>query len=217
MSSRCLELLPRLAWACPTSSQMRDVDRHAIEKCGVPSRVLMENAGRAVARATLRRFPHVRRPLVLCGGGNNGGDGFVAARALVELDERVHPRVLSVAQGRHSPDSRVHLEQWLRAGGECIESRDPEGLATLAAESDLLIDAVFGVGLSRDVDPELSELLESLSGHTLPVVAVDVPSGISSDTGRALGVEIPADLIVTFGLPKLGLALRPLEAEIRVA
>jgi ADP-dependent NAD(P)H-hydrate dehydratase / NAD(P)H-hydrate epimerase len=211
-------LLNTASWACPTAAQMREIDRDAIEKRGLPGRLLMENAGRAVARAVRQRFPSARRPLVVCGAGNNGGDGFVVARALA-AEQDVCPTVVSLGDpARHSRETRDNFEQLVRSERLILlETRDLAAIRECAERADLLIDAVFGVGLSRPVEGELCEVLEMLAGLPLPKVAVDVPSGVSSDTGRALGVEVPADLIVTFGFPKLGLALRPLAAEVWVA
>ena len=217
MGPRLRALLAGSAWACQTAAEMREIDRDAIEKRGLPARLLMENAGRAVARAARSRFPASRRPLVVCGGGNNGGDGFVVARTLA-ADPGVRPMVVSLGDpARHSRESRDNLDQLTSAGHEVASTRDPAAIRALAARADLLIDAVFGVGLSRPIEGELRAVLETLAALPLPRVAVDVPSGISSDTGLPLGAECPADLVVTFGLPKLGLALRPLEAQILVA
>ena len=85
--------IARNGWPCPTAEEMRAVDRHAIEEFGIPGRLLMENAGRAAASAILQRFPEVRRPLVLCGTGNNGGDGFVVARVLHAWNDAIVPTV----------------------------------------------------------------------------------------------------------------------------
>ncbi len=216
MEQRWAQRLERAAWACPTGAEMRAIDRDAIEKRGLPARVLMESAGRAVARAVRTRFPGAHRPLVVCGAGNNGGDGFVVARALA-AETGVRPTVISLGDpARHSRETRDNFEL-LRSEHHVVESSDPADLRTCAADADLLIDAVFGVGLTRPVEGQLREVLEAMAGLDLPTIAVDVPSGMSSDSGRALGIEVPADLVVTFGFPKLGLALRPLPAEIWVA
>jgi ADP-dependent NAD(P)H-hydrate dehydratase / NAD(P)H-hydrate epimerase len=216
MDERWAQLLARGAWACPTAAEMRAIDRDAIEKRGLPARVLMESAGRAVARAVRTRFPGARRPLVVCGAGNNGGDGFVVARALAS-EAGVRPTVISLGDpARHSRETRDNFEL-LRSEHAVIETSDPADVRSCAAYADLLIDAVFGVGLARPVEGQLREILETMAALPLPKVAVDVPSGVSSDTGQALGAEVTADLVVTFGFPKLGLALRPLRAEVWVA
>jgi NAD(P)H-hydrate epimerase len=197
---------------------MRRADRHAIETVGLPARLLMENAGRAVAAAILERFPAVRRPLLVCGAGNNGGDGFVVARVLRERDDRIRPVVRIFGdRERMSPESRTNLELLVRTGAEIDLGGGKGDVEGLAAQADLIVDAVFGVGLTRPVVGELAEMFNALSNLPIPVVAVDIPSGLSSDTGETLGASMRADLVVTLGLPKLGLAIRPLEAELLIA
>jgi NAD(P)H-hydrate epimerase len=210
--------LHSLGWPCPTADEMRRVDRHAIETVGLPGRLLMENAGRAVAKAVLERFPGMRRPLVLCGSGNNGGDGFVVARVLRERDDRICP-VVRVFGDREemSDESRTNLELLVRTGAAIAFGGGKGDLEGLAAHADLVVDAIFGVGLTRPVEGELAEMFEALSRLEVPVVALDLPSGVSSDTGNILGAELRADLVVTLGLPKLGLAAQPGESELIVA
>lgn len=205
-------------WPCPTGAEMGRIDAYAIEACGVPARLLMEAAGRAVAQAVWRLYPEARRPLVACGGGNNGGDGFVVARLLRERGNACEPLVLSLGRPeRHSAEARENLELLMRAGAEILVSPDAKEVATAALSCDMLVDAVFGVGLSRPVEGALEEVLRVLSRSGLPSLAVDLPSGISSDTGAPLGFALEAEAIVTLGLPKLGLAQRPWSGEIWVA
>jgi len=203
-------------WPCPTGAEMARVDADAIERAGQPGRVLMETAGRAVAERIREHFPGVSRPLVACGSGNNGGDGFVIARVLREWDARCTPVVLVPAAGsRQSVEARACFEAMVASGVECIEPGEKE-LAPVLARCDAIVDALFGVGLSRPVEGSSAALIERLSASALPIVAVDLPSGLSSDTGEALGVAMRADRIVTLGLPKLGLAVRPHPAPIEV-
>jgi NAD(P)H-hydrate epimerase len=205
-------------WPCPTADQMRRADRHAIEDVGLPARLLMENAGRAVASAVRAHFPSARSPLVLCGVGNNGGDGFVVARVLHEWDGRIRPAVRVLGdRKRMSEETRVNLELLVRSGVEVGFGGEKDDLDAELARADLVIDAVFGVGLTRPVEGDLAETFVGVSERSIPIVALDVPSGVSSDTGAPAGAEMRADLVVTLGLPKLGLAVRPFEAEIGVA
>jgi NAD(P)H-hydrate epimerase len=197
---------------------MGQIDRDAIELRGIPGRLLMENAGRAVASAIHSRFPEVCQPLVVCGGGNNGGDGFVIARVLRDWDEGVVPIVLALgAQERRSPEARENLELILKSDVQVIENAGIKDIELGMSRCDLVVDAVFGVGLSRPVEGALCDVLKALQSLERPRVAVDLPSGISSDTGAPMGTELAAELIVTLGLPKLGLAVRPFESEIWVA
>ena len=205
-------------WPCPTAEEMRAIDRHAIEEVGLPARLLMENAGRAVASAVLRHFPDVRRPLVLCGSGNNGGDGFVVARVLRAWNDAIVPRVQVVGdRDRMSDETRANLELLVRGGIEVDLAGGKESARELAANADLIVDAILGVGLTRPVTGALAELFDGVSRLPLPIVALDVPSGFPADTGAETGAELRADLVVTLGLPKLGLAVRPMDVEVWVA
>ena len=204
-------------WPCPTAEQMRRIDGDAIAERGLPRRLLMENAGRAVAEAVKRLVPAARRPLVICGGGNNGGDGFVIARVLREWDAAVEPTVLALGDpARRSEEARANFELLLGCGVEVMLAAEKE-LDPLLARSDLMIDALFGVGLSRPVEGQAAELLRALGRAPLPVLAVDLPSGISSDHGEPLGPWLRPDWTVSLGLPKLGLAVHPQPGEVWVA
>jgi len=204
-------------WPCPTGDEMRAIDADAIERLGIPARTLMESAGRAVAEAVARFYPLHRRVLVVCGSGNNGGDGYVVARALAEQHRGVSARVLeAVPVARQSPESKANREL-LGAAGVALVAGGPAALGAALAESDLVVDAVFGVGLARPVAGELAGLFEAISHGGLPIVSVDLASGTSSETGVALGAALEPDLVVTIGLPKLGLALVPGRARVVVA
>ncbi|MFI5316090.1 MAG: NAD(P)H-hydrate dehydratase [Myxococcota bacterium] len=205
-------------WPCPTGAEMRAIDGDAISRLGIPGRTLMEAAGRAVAEAVARYFPEKRRPLVACGSGNNGGDGYVAARALAEQRRGVQPRVLEVARpDRQSPESKANRDLLAAAQIELATARDEASLRAALSGCDLIVDSVFGVGLTRPVEGEAALLLRALAESGLPIVSVDLPSGISSDTGAPLGFALEPELIVTLGLPKLGLALQPSAARVVVA
>jgi NAD(P)H-hydrate epimerase len=210
--------LSQSGWPCPTGDEMRRIDARAIEGMGLPAHTLMENAGRAAAAAIRGHYPDARRPLVLCGGGNNGGDGFVVARVLGDWDSRIRPLVVALGEAsRRSPESRQNLDLLSSLGTEVAVGPDSKEIAQLAARCDLVVDAVFGVGLSRAVEGPVAEVLGQLAEVRAPIVSLDLPSGVSSETGETLGVDLRPDLVVTFGLPKLGLAVRPLEASICVA
>ena len=210
--------LAEAGWPCPTGAEMREIDRVAIESCGSSSRLLMENAGRAVALAVRQQYSGARRPLVVCGAGNNGGDGFVIARVLRDWDDRIHPAVAVLGdRARYSPEARENLELLMSSGAEVIFPEGEKDLLTVVRSADLVIDALFGLGLSRPVEGFPAEVLRMLAGQAREVVAVDLPSGSSADTGAPMGVELPTSVVVTLGLPKLGLAVRPLAATVLVA
>ena len=206
------------AWPCPTGPEMRAIDRDAIERVGIPGRTLMETAGRAVAEAIARFYPEKCRPLIACGGGNNGGDGYVVARVLAEQGRGVLPRVLELANpSAQSAEAKANRELLAAVGVESRSAENAAGVAAMLEASDLVVDAVFGTGLTRPVEGRVADVLRALASSGLPCVAVDLPSGLSSETGRPLGMALEADLIVSLGLPKLGLALLPTRARILVA
>jgi NAD(P)H-hydrate epimerase len=195
-------------WTLATAEAMRALDRYTIDELGVPGEELMENAGRAVADAVLAELPQGGSVVAVCGTGNNGGDGYVAARHLHTLGVPVRVVVLG-DEGAVRGDAARHLEL-ARAAGVAIESG-----RWRAPAAGVLIDAVFGTGLSRAVDGDAAAALRHIQSArvahagALRVVAVDLPSGLCADTGAVLGEAVQADTTVTFELPKLGLALEP--------
>jgi NAD(P)H-hydrate epimerase len=186
---------------------MRALDRHAIEQLGIPGRLLMENAGRSVATALLARYPRARRPLIVCGAGNNGGDGFVVARVLREWDRRLCPVVATLGDAaRRSEEAAANFELLASCDVPRLEIKDTADLGAPIAAADLILDCLFGVGLARAVEGLYAEVLTALARAPAPLVALDVPSSCSSDTGELLGPELDPDCILTLALPKLGLA-----------
>jgi ADP-dependent NAD(P)H-hydrate dehydratase / NAD(P)H-hydrate epimerase len=176
-----------------TPDEMAEADR-AAPGFGAPSLSLMENAGRAVARAIRQRM-RPARTLVLCGPGNNGGDGYVVARLLTQEGWPVS--VAALAEPRAGSDAAIMAARWLgpRRGFTAAE----------AARAELVIDAVFGAGLSRDLDPEVAEVLAAARR----LVAIDVPSGLDGGTGAARGRAPGAEATVTFFRLKPGHLLLP--------
>jgi NAD(P)H-hydrate epimerase len=210
-----------------TRDQVRRLDRMAIEEFGIPGVVLMENAGRAVADETLKllaREPALLAAAVLCGGGNNGGDGYVIARHLHNAG--VHVTVFHAAEpSRSGGDAAVNRVIVEKMGLTC---RDILNEAQLAGEPDLakadvLVDALLGTGFSGDVRPHLAAIIRrcnALAAQGRKVIAVDVPSGLDCDTGRAADPTIRADLTVTFVAAKTGLLseqARPYAGRVLVA
>ena len=187
-----------------TSETMRCLDDRAIKKYGIPSILLMENAGSACAREA-RKF-QLRNVLVLSGKGNNGGDGFVAARHL-------HSQGISVSvfffqhPNKMKADPRVNFKILKNIGlrpVDCSRSVNWDLLRTQLRRSDLVIDALFGTGLSKPVDGPISEVIELVNASKKRVLSVDIPSGLNADTGEVMGAAIKAGVTVTLGLPKKG-------------
>jgi NAD(P)H-hydrate epimerase len=192
-----------------TAAQMRELDRRAIAS-GLPALALMEKAGEGVARFVEALAGRgLRRVAFLCGKGNNGGDGFVAARLLRQrdpgLDLRVH---LAASPAEVEGEARTNLERVQEAGCEVDHSHPPDQ-ARLTAEADLIVDALLGTGLSGEVSGPLAELIDLVNRARRPVLSVDVPSGLDADTGHPCGRAVRADWTLTLGLPKLGLLLPP--------
>jgi ADP-dependent NAD(P)H-hydrate dehydratase / NAD(P)H-hydrate epimerase len=192
-----------------TAAQMRDADRRTID-AGVPGATLMDQAGAAVARVVRERYPAPRRIAVLCGKGNNGGDGFAAARHLRDRQ----PEVFLL--GRREDvrgDAAAHLARMEAAG---IAVREvPDDAAWRAAREEvghagLLIDALLGTGIREGASGLTGRVVEEVARWvTAPIVAVDIASGLSSDTGEIPGPALRADVTVTFAAPKHGHVLPP--------
>jgi NAD(P)H-hydrate epimerase len=167
-----------------TNEEMRRADAQAVE-AGTSSLTLMENAGRAVADSVASRFAPCRTA-VLCGPGNNGGDGFVAARLLAERGFDV----FVVSSGGHRGDAATMAARW-------TGPRTSPSAAALDGAA-LVVDALFGAGLSRPLDGGYRILAEAVNHSHVPVVAVDMPSGVDGDDGRMQGTAVRADITVTF-------------------
>jgi hydroxyethylthiazole kinase-like uncharacterized protein yjeF len=200
-----------------TSEQMRDADRRAIEEIGIPSIVLMENAGRQVVAAIEAMFADVAELhiAVLCGRGNNGGDGFVAARTLLQRGVEVSTFLVGdVSQVRG--DARVNMEVLGHLGHTIVEINDPQAWELHFSEirgCDMLVDALFGTGLSSPLSGLLETIVADINASDLPVVAIDIPSGLSADSADPIGPHIDATMTVTLGAPKLPLVLPSGEAH----
>jgi len=195
-----------------TAEQMRAIDREAIEARGIPSLILMENAGRAVARAIAARISVGGiSVVVVAGSGNNGGDGCVVARLLGEQGAR-STLLLAAARERLSPDARVQLQAAERAGVPTRDLSSPGALedhTDSIVAADVLVDALLGTGSSGELRGHARAVVERMNAARGLRVAVDLPSGLSADTGEALGVAFRPDLTVTLGYPKVGLVSSP--------
>lgn len=200
-----------------TAHQMAELDRVSIEEYGIPSVVLMENAGRSCVDRILMIFEDKALSAqeasiaVVCGRGNNGGDGFVIARHLHNRGAYVEVFLLDEEENL-SPDARLQADILKRLDVEIRVIRDSEGvedLRTYLEEVHLCVDAILGTGLSKPLTGLIREVVEVINLSMATVFAVDIPTGIDATTGRILGEAIRADHTGTFGLLKIGQVLLP--------
>ncbi len=194
-----------------TAAQMQELDRRTIAEAHIPATLLMERAGSGIVSCLEQRLGPVRGKTVtvVCGKGNNGGDGFVAARLLRRRHAKV--RVLAMASiSELSRDAATMYRQFVRGAGKSsiYFYTSKTQTQTLLQDSDILVDALLGTGLSSAVTGRYAETIDSINETGRPVVAVDLPSGLHADTGTILGRAVRASCTVTFGLPKLGLYQR---------
>lgn len=181
--------------------EMKACDEAACSKMGMPSAVLMERAALAVTDVIQKKYAP-GSVLVLCGSGNNGGDGFAAARLL--LLSGVKADVLFIGKHDHMTDScRMEADIFRRYGGTILEDE-----ANLHGY-DLIVDALFGNGLSRDVLGRYADAVNAVNASAVPVLSIDIPSGVSADSGQILQTAVHADTTVTFAFEKLGHYLYP--------
>ena len=184
-----------------SAGQMKDADAHMIQKIGIPSLVLMERAALACINVMKDRGIDLSRPLVVCGSGNNGGDGFAIARLL--LEDGYTPQVVFAGRMEsRSEETKLQMDILKKLGvsyGNCLPDR----------EYSVIIDAVFGIGLTRPLEGKYKEIIEKMNACGGVKVAVDIPSGVSADTGMVLGTAFCADLTVTFAYRKRGQILYP--------
>ncbi len=191
-----------------SAAQMRELDRQAIEEIGIPSIDLMEQAAEGVALAALGYLPRPKKAAaaVFCGSGNNGGDGIAAGRMMRE--KGVNVRVFLVgSREKMTADAREEERRLTESGGALV-AFDPEDReqADWVNRCQVIIDAVFGVGLSRNILPEsvYARAIDLMNGAPAPVVAADIASGVAADSGAVLGCAVRADRTITFTLPKIG-------------
>jgi len=188
-----------------TPEEARALDA-ATQAAGTPAAVLMERAGEAVARSCLDLLggAYGRRAVVACGKGNNGGDGFVAARHLARAGVRVAVFADDPAGVAGEMRDRLVRETDVR-----VRPLDPDALTRVLARADLAVDAIAGTGLRGAPDGAWAAAITALNASGVPIVAVDIPSGVEGATGAAPGAAIGAELTVSFGAAKLGVTLLP--------
>ena len=196
-----------------TAEQMREADRRTIEEVGLPGAVLMENAAQGAVRALKAAVgePAGLDVAAFCGRGNNGGDGLAMLRILANQGA-VCRAYLMCRSGELRGDAALNLQVALACGVEVVEVPDDQAFQRLAGQMaghEFYLDALLGTGLNSEVRGRYRMAIELLNDLEAPVMAVDIPSGLSADTGRPLGLAVMADFTATFGLTKIGLALEP--------
>ncbi|MBT3177075.1 MAG: NAD(P)H-hydrate dehydratase [Desulfobacula sp.] len=201
-----------------TANQMQEMDRETIESFGIPGLVLMENAGRGAFDMLIRKFKDnkINKVAVFAGRGNNGGDGFVIARYLMEKGIIVTIFLLS-SKEKVAGDAKINMalaQKLCDRSQTCFIIEIPDGDAFQEQKAsillhDLFIDAIFGTGLNSDVRGFFKDAIELINSSTRPVFSVDIPSGLHSDTGQPLGIAVKADATATFAFAKAGHILYP--------
>ena len=190
-------------------SEMRALDRRAMEEFGIVDPLLMENAGNAVYFTMLNEFGiKDKKFVVFCGIGNNGGDGFVIARKIHSNGGTVKVFILG-DQGKFKDAAKMNLDIVYKLP---IEVRSVESIESIKMDvfhCHAIVDAIFGTGLTRDVGGLYGDVIELVNGSRKTVFSVDIPSGVHGDTGKMMGTAIRADYTVAFGLPKIGNMLFP--------
>jgi len=192
-----------------TAQQMKNIDRRTIEQAGVPGRQLMERAGQGATRLAIDLLgnPEGKTVVHFCGKGNNGGDGFVIARLLVEAGAR--PVVyLAGAVDQVAGDARENLERLQKLGVEIVEISTLQDVDDPAG-ADLIVDALLGTGLSGPVRGLTANLIALINRAGPPVLSVDIPSGVDADSGRILGCAVRADGTATMAFAKRGFFFSP--------
>jgi NAD(P)H-hydrate epimerase len=190
-------------------AEMRAMDRHAIETYGIAEALLMENAGLAVYTVLAQTFGIAGKTFVICCGvGNNGGDGLVVARQLHANGARVKVFLLGEAS-KFQGAARLNWDIVSRLPINCVTTPALPSLQEEMRQCDVIIDALFGTGLAREISGLYRDVIEEINSSSKPVLSVDIPSGVHGDTGQIMGTAVQAQYTVTFGLPKLGNLLYP--------
>jgi hydroxyethylthiazole kinase-like uncharacterized protein yjeF len=199
------------------AAQMRDADRQTIDDIGIPSMVLMENAGRQVVAALEAAYDDLsdRHVAILCGPGSNGGDGFVVARTLHQRGVGVSVFVIATMAAIKG-DARLNVEILGRLGLTVVEISDEQAWDLHFSEisqCDLIVDAIFGTGLKSPLAGMMETVAADVNASGIPVIAIDLPSGLSADHAEPIGECLRAAMTVTLAAPKLPLVLPPGEAH----
>ena len=186
-----------MATSLYTSAQVRELDQLAIRTLDTPGYVLMQRAGDAAFRLLRGRWPQARNIVVVCGTGNNGGDGYIVARLARQAG--FHVDAIALAEPSGQGDAARACADWRAAGGAILPA------SADLPDADVYVDALFGTGLARAVEGAARRLIEQLNTSGRPLLSLDVPSGLHADTGNVLGIAVRATATITFVAHKRGL------------
>ena len=186
-----------MATSLYTAAQVRNLDRAAIRSLGISGYTLMQRAADAAFRALRAHWPQARRIVVLCGSGNNGGDGYIVARLARVAGFNVD--VIALTESNGQGDAARARADWQAIGGTTLPA------SADLPDADVYVDALFGTGLARAVEGAACRLIEQLNTSGRPLLALDVPSGLDADTGNVLGIAARATVTITFVAHKRGL------------
>ena len=191
-----------------TSQQMKEIDRRAIEEFSIPSLILMENAGSGAACAAVDMLKDSgnKKVICVCGRGNNGGDGFVSARHLI--NKGIDTEIFLIAEPlKLKGDAKINFEilRKMKARIRILKTdKDFDFFKERLKGAQLIIDAIFGIGLSGEIKEPYSRVIRAMNESKKAILAIDAPSGLDTNTGNILGICTKAKKTVTFGLPKIG-------------
>ncbi len=195
-----------------TGVEMQDLDKMVIKSLGIPAEVLMERAGLGVAETIINYYPleYYKKVLIICGPGNNGGDGFVCARYLWDKDYKVKVVLLSKKE-KYKNEAALNLKilENLKFNIEELNSISQFKEILNKYSPNIIVDAIFGTGLKGEIEGFFKEIIEEINNYkkkenNVKIVAIDISSGVCANTGQILGTAVKADLTITFELPKIG-------------
>ncbi|UPG91282.1 NAD(P)H-hydrate dehydratase [Luteibacter aegosomaticola] len=190
---------PHRETALFTSAQARAIDRRAIDELGIPGFELMARAAAAAFAQLRRRWPEAKRLRIVCGSGNNGGDGYLVGRDALQAG--LHVDLVALGEPKDGGDAALARAAFLEVGGTATVLADDESLVM----PDVIVDAIYGTGLNRAPEGEAARAIEAINAAEVPVFALDIPSGLSADTGDCPGVAVRAVATATFIVHKRGM------------
>lgn len=187
------------------TEKIKELDKRAQEEFGINSEILMENASLSVVSYILKNFPELKDKnfLIFCGTGNNGGDGFAIGRKIHSLQGNVK-FILLGDEKKLTQDTSLNYERVKKIGIEVLNNPRIEIIKKELEISEIIIDAIFGTGLKREIEGYIKEVISLINSSKKFVISVDIPSGINGDNGIEMGVSVNANAVITFGLPKIG-------------